>query len=59
MEGGYTLSSALNQHPNIFGSLFVSLVHVGENTGQLEESFLKLTSYLEREQATRKRIKTA
>ncbi|MBL4940155.1 MAG: type II secretion system F family protein [Colwellia sp.] len=59
LEGGYTLSSALNQHPKIFGSLFVSLVHVGENTGQLESSFLKLTTYLEREQATRKRIKTA
>ena len=59
LEGGYTLSSALNQHPDIFGSLFVSLIHVGENTGQLEESFLKLTTYLEREQATRKRIQTA
>ncbi|WP_114326201.1 type II secretion system F family protein [Candidatus Colwellia aromaticivorans] len=59
LQGGYTLSSALNQHPEIFGSLFVSLIHVGENTGQLEESFLKLTTYLEREQATRKRIKTA
>jgi len=59
LEGGYTLSSALNQHPEIFDSLFVSLIHVGENTGQLEESFLKLTHYLEREQATLKRIKTA
>ncbi len=59
LEGGYTLSSALNQHPKIFGALFVSLIHVGENTGQLEGSFLKLTTYLEREQATRKRIKTA
>jgi len=59
LEGGYTLSSALNQHNKIFDSLFISLVHVGENTGQLEESFLKLTIYLEREQATRKRIKTA
>ncbi len=59
LEGGYTLSSALNHHSKIFSSLFVSLIHVGENTGQLEESFLKLTSYLEREQATRKRIKTA
>lgn len=59
LQGGYTLSSALNQHPQIFNSLFVSLIHVGENTGQLEESFLKLTTYLEREQATRKRIKTA
>jgi MSHA biogenesis protein MshG len=59
LQGGYTLSSALHQHPDIFDSLFVSLIHVGENTGQLEESFLKLTTYLEREQATRKRIKTA
>jgi len=59
LQGGYTLSSALNQHPDIFDSLFVSLIHVGENTGQLEESFLKLTTYLEREQATKKRIKTA
>ena len=42
LEGGYTLSSALNQHPETFNSLFVSLIHVGENTGQLEDSFLKL-----------------
>jgi len=59
LEGGYTFSSALNGHPKIFDHLFVSLVHVGENTGQLDQSFLKLTSYLERELDTRKRIKTA
>ena len=59
LEGGYTLSSALNQHTNIFSSLFISLIHVGENTGQLDQSFAKLTTYLEREQATKKRIKTA
>ncbi len=59
LQGGFTLSSAMHQHPKIFSSLFVSLIHVGENTGQLEESFLKLTTYLEREQATKKRIKTA
>lgn len=59
LEGGYTFSSALNNHPKIFGHLFVSLIHVGENTGQLDQSFLKLTSYLERELSTRKRIKAA
>jgi len=59
LEGGYTLSSAMNQHPKIFSPLFVSLIHVGENTGQLENSFAKLASYLERELDTRKRIKTA
>ncbi|OKY24852.1 type II secretion system F family protein [Thalassotalea sp. PP2-459] len=59
LEGGYALSSALNHHPRIFTPLFISLVHVGENTGQLEQAFAKLASYFEREQETRKRIKTA
>lgn len=59
LEGGYTFSSALNNHPKIFDHLFVSLVHVGENTGQLDQAFFKLTSYLERELDTRKRIKSA
>ena len=59
LEGGYTFSSALNSHPKIFDHLFISLVHVGENTGQLDQAFLKLTTYLERELDTRKRIKAA
>ena len=59
LEGGHALSSALNQHPKIFSPLFVSIVHVGENTGQLDGSFLKLATYFEREQETRKRIKAA
>ena len=59
LEGGFALSSALNQHPKIFTPLFVSLIHVGENTGQLDGAFLKLATYFEREQETRKRIKAA
>ena len=59
LEGGYELSSALNRHPKLFSPLFVSLVHVGENTGNLDDAFAKLASYFEREQETRKRIKTA
>lgn len=59
LEGGYTLSTALNQHPKIFPPLFISLVHVGENTGKLDDAFAKLASYFDREQETRKRIKTA
>lgn len=59
LEGGYTLSTALNKYPKIFPPLFISLIHVGENTGQLDGSFLKLANYFEREQDTRKRIKTA
>ncbi len=59
LESGHALSSALNQHPKIFSPLFVAIIHVGENTGQLDNAFLKLASYFEREQETRKRIKTA
>ncbi|MCP3429678.1 type II secretion system F family protein [Opacimonas viscosa] len=59
LERGRTLSSALNNHPDIFNQLFVSIVHVGENTGKLDISFKQLAGYLEREQATRKQIKSA
>jgi MSHA biogenesis protein MshG len=59
MEKGRSFSSALSQHSTIFNQLFISVVHVGENTGQLDAAFLQLASYLEREQATRKQIKSA
>lgn len=59
LERGRTLSSALNKHHHVFGRLFVSIVHVGENTGKLDDAFLQLSFYLEREQETRKQIKAA
>ncbi|MDM7859142.1 type II secretion system F family protein [Alteromonas sp. ASW11-36] len=59
LERGRNLSSAMNQHPKVFTQLFVSVVHVGENTGQLDLAFLQLAEYLEREQETRKQIKAA
>lgn len=59
LERGRSFSSALNLHPKIFNQLFVSIIHVGENTGRLDESFVQLAEYLEREQETRKQIKSA
>lgn len=59
LERGRTLSSALNKHPNVFNRLFVSMVHVGENTGKLDDAFNQLSFYLERELETRKQIKSA
>jgi MSHA biogenesis protein MshG len=59
LERGRTLSSALYRHNHVFGQLFVSIVHVGENTGRLDEAFLQLSDYMEREQETRKQIKAA
>jgi MSHA biogenesis protein MshG len=59
LERGRTLSSALNKHNQVFSRLFVSIVHVGENTGRLDDAFLQLSFYLERDQETRKQLKAA
>lgn len=59
LERGRQLSSAMAAHPKIFPRLFVAIVHVGENTGQLEQAFLELTDYLQKEEDTRKQVKTA
>ncbi|MCL1078242.1 type II secretion system F family protein [Parashewanella spongiae] len=59
LTSGRPLSSAMNQHPDVFSSLFVSMIHAGENSGKLEETFIQLSVYIEREQETRRRIKSA
>ncbi|SFR47044.1 MSHA biogenesis protein MshG [Pseudidiomarina maritima] len=59
LERGRSLSSALAAHPRVFPRLLVAIVHVGENTGELEGAFLQLSDYLEKEQETRKAIKSA
>jgi len=59
LESGRDLSSSLARHPQIFPSLVISLVQVGENTGRLDEVFLQISKYLELEKDTRDRIKAA
>lgn len=59
MRNGYSLSAAMSSHPRVFSQLYVSLIQVGENTGQLDRVFLQLSEYLEQEGETRKRIKAA
>ncbi|MDD2761882.1 MAG: type II secretion system F family protein, partial [Methylomonas sp.] len=59
LEAGQTLSQALGQHGKIFPLLLVSIVHVGETSGGLEQAFLQISRYLEREKETRNRIKSA
>ncbi len=59
LQSGRNLSSALGQHPKIFSTLFMSVIHVGENTGQLDEAFLEISRYLQQELETSRRIKSA
>lgn len=59
LEGGMNMAVALHAHPKVFTTLFISMVSVGENTGQLDQAFRQLSGYLELERETRKRIKQA
>ncbi len=59
LESGRDLAAALDRHHEIFPRIFVSTVHMGEQTGRLEEAFDQLVSYLEVDRDTRKRIKAA
>ncbi len=59
IESGRDLSSSMGKHSNIFSTLFISMINIGENTGRLEESFFRISEYLEREKETRERIKAA
>lgn len=59
LERGRGLSTAMAEHPLVFPRVVVAVVHVGENTGRLEQSFAQLAQYLEGELDTRKRIKEA
>jgi len=59
LEGGMNMAVALHAHPKVFTTLFISMVSVGENTGQLDQAFRQLAGYLELERETRKRIKQA
>lgn len=59
LQSGRELASSLQRHPKVFSSLFVSTVRMGEDAGRLEEAFAQLSTYLEVDRDTRKRIKAA
>lgn len=46
IEGGQKLSQSMEQHPEAFDKIFVSLVHAGEESGRLPEVFLHITESL-------------
>jgi len=46
IEGGRKLSQSMEQHPDAFDKIFISLVHAGEESGRLPEIFQHITESL-------------
>ena len=56
---GKSFSDCLNQYPDIFSELFISMIKVGEESGTLEEVLRVLTDQMERNHEIRSKVKGA
>jgi len=48
LQGGSPISTALARHPKVFTEFYVNMVHAGEESGKLSETFNYLADYLDR-----------
>jgi len=59
LDNGRELSTAMRRHPKVFSPFYVSMVQVGEMTGMLDETFMRLYGHLEFDKEMHERIKGA
>jgi type IV pilus assembly protein PilC len=59
LQAGVSISGALSHHPDVFSNFYVNMVKVGEETGKLNETFLHLADYLDRQYALTTKTRNA
>jgi type IV pilus assembly protein PilC len=59
IQGGITISGSMEKHVNVFSQFYISMVHAGEESGKLTDSFRYLADYLEREYELTSKTKNA
>ena len=58
IEAGNTFSAAIEKYPQIFPLSYRRMIQVGEQTGNLEVVLYEVAAYMERDEATKKKIKS-
>jgi type IV pilus assembly protein PilC len=59
LQAGSSISEALARHPDVFSDFYINMVRVGEETGKLNQTFLHLADYLDRQYALTSKTKNA
>lgn len=59
VNGGMIFSKALSQYPRVFNSLYVSMVKVGETTGNMDVVLDHVRSFLHHDIAVKRKVKSA
>lgn len=49
IQAGSSISQSLSKHPKVFSGFYVSMVRAGEESGKLNQTFLYLADYLDRQ----------
>lgn len=59
LQAGVSISGALAKHPDVFSNFYINMVKAGEETGKLNQTFLHLAEYLDRQYAINSKTKNA
>lgn len=59
IQGGVSISGAMKKHPDVFSEFYVNMIKAGEETGKLNETFLYLAEYLDRQYALTAKTRNA
>lgn len=59
VKGGMSLTDAFSKHPNVFSRLYINMVKAAEAGGILDQIMDRLSSFLEKEQEIKGKIKSA
>lgn len=59
LQGGSSISKAMSKHPSVFSSFYVNMVRSGEESGKLNNTFMYLADYLDRNYELSSKAKNA
>lgn len=59
LQGGAAISAALAKHPAVFSDFYVNMVKSGEESGHIDQSFLYLADYMDRNYEVSSKAKNA
>src|SRR3989338_7171399 len=59
LQAGVSISGAIAKHPDVFSDFYINMVKVGEEVGKLNQTFLYLAEYLDRQYALTSKTRNA
>ena len=59
IQGGESISKAMSHHPDAFSDFYVNMVKAGEESGKLDQTFMFLADYLDRNYEVTTKAKNA